>query len=280
MHHPTDRIAHTTAFVMPVVEHWLEREIAQWVHPMKDRSDDPPHHEQTLLPRNYISLLRFDSGFSLCLYTLSVSDSGLSLCLYTLSISDSGLSLCLYTLSVSDSGLSLCLYTLSVSDSGLSLCLYTLSVSDSGLSLCLYTVTVSDSGLSLCLYTLSVSFSCSSVLSFSMSSVTGSDDWASVSSLATSFLISVSRSLNCCFQRSSSSSITETWNNDDTRTAITTRKEMFYLTTHSTYIYLRLYGVRHMVKDHSDSKRGRKEMFYLTTHSTHFIYGYMASDIW
>ena len=23
-----------------------------------------------------------------------------------------------------------------------------------------------------------------------------------------------------------------------------------------------------------------KEMFYLTTHSTHFIYGYMASDIW
>ena len=26
--------------------------------------------------------------------------------------------------------------------------------------------------------------------------------------------------------------------------------------------------------------KGRKEMFYLTTHSTHFIYGYMASDIW
>ena len=35
-----------------------------------------------------------------------------------------------------------------------------------------------------------------------------------------------------------------------------------------------------MVKDHSDSERGRKETFYLTTHSTHFIYGYMASDIW
>ena len=28
MHHPTARIAHTTAFVTPVVEHWLEREIA------------------------------------------------------------------------------------------------------------------------------------------------------------------------------------------------------------------------------------------------------------
>ena len=41
-----DRITHTTAFVTPVVEHWLEQEIAQWVHPMKDRSDDPPHHNR------------------------------------------------------------------------------------------------------------------------------------------------------------------------------------------------------------------------------------------
>ena len=31
MHHPTDRIAHTTAFVTPVVDHLLERE-AQWVN--------------------------------------------------------------------------------------------------------------------------------------------------------------------------------------------------------------------------------------------------------
>ena len=54
MHHPTDRIAHTTAFDTPVVEHWLEREIAQWVHPMKNRSDDPSHHERTFLPRSYI----------------------------------------------------------------------------------------------------------------------------------------------------------------------------------------------------------------------------------
>ena len=56
MHHPTDRIAHTTAFVTPVVEHWLEREITQWVHPMNDPSDYPSHHERTLLPRSYISL--------------------------------------------------------------------------------------------------------------------------------------------------------------------------------------------------------------------------------
>ena len=56
MHHPRDRIIHTTAFVTPVVEHWLEQEIAQWVHPMNDRSNDPSHHERTLLPWSYISL--------------------------------------------------------------------------------------------------------------------------------------------------------------------------------------------------------------------------------
>ena len=49
--------AHTTAFVIPVMEHRLEREIVQWVHLMKDRSDDPSHHERTPLPRSYISLL-------------------------------------------------------------------------------------------------------------------------------------------------------------------------------------------------------------------------------
>ena len=59
MHHHTDRIKHTTTFVTPVVEHWLEREIAQWVHPMKDRSDDPSHNERTPLPQSYISLLLF-----------------------------------------------------------------------------------------------------------------------------------------------------------------------------------------------------------------------------
>ena len=56
-------------------------------------------------------------------------------------------------------------------------------------------------------------------------------------------------------------------------------REIIYLKDALNTFYLRLYGIRHMVKDHSDSK-GRKEMFYLTTHSTHFIYGYMASDIW
>ena len=52
--------------VTPVVEHWLEREIAQWVHPMKDRSYDPSHHERTLLPRSYISLLDYGGQTSAC----------------------------------------------------------------------------------------------------------------------------------------------------------------------------------------------------------------------
>ena len=32
MHHFTDRITHTTAFVTPDVEHWLEQKIALWIH--------------------------------------------------------------------------------------------------------------------------------------------------------------------------------------------------------------------------------------------------------
>ena len=30
----------------------------------------------------------------------------------------------------------------------------------------------------------------------------------------------------------------------------------------------------------SSAKKKKEEMFYLTTHSTHFIYSYLASDIW
>ena len=32
MHHPTNRIIHTTSFVTPVMKHWLEREIAQCIN--------------------------------------------------------------------------------------------------------------------------------------------------------------------------------------------------------------------------------------------------------
>ena len=45
----------TLTMELHLAEHWLEREIAPWVHPTKDRSDDPSHHHLTLLPHNYIS---------------------------------------------------------------------------------------------------------------------------------------------------------------------------------------------------------------------------------
>ena len=58
MHYPTNRTEYITAFDTPVVEHCLERELAQWVH-----------HEVSIrrliilwadaLPRSYISLLIF-----------------------------------------------------------------------------------------------------------------------------------------------------------------------------------------------------------------------------
>ena len=67
MHHPTDRIIDTTAFVTPVVGHWLEREIAQWVHPMKDRSDDPSYHERTLRKsRNGMNGDGMNNNYKLC----------------------------------------------------------------------------------------------------------------------------------------------------------------------------------------------------------------------
>ena len=53
---------------------------------------------------------------------------------------------------------------------------------------------------------------------------------------------------------------------------------MFYLTTHSTHF---IYG--YMASDiwlRTILIVREREMFYLTMHSTHFIYGYMASDIW
>ena len=49
-------------------------------------------------------------------------------------------------------------------------------------------------------------------------------------------------------------------------------------------MYVSLYVCMHIdvcVREREiEREEGRKEMFYLMTHSTHFIYGYMASDIW
>ena len=46
MHHPIDRITHITAFVIPVVEDWLDPKIAQFVH-YEVSIPDPSHHERT-----------------------------------------------------------------------------------------------------------------------------------------------------------------------------------------------------------------------------------------
>ena len=61
IHHPTERIIHTTAFVTQVVEHWLEREIAPWVHP-----HDPSYHERTLLPSLTISIPCMNACMYVC----------------------------------------------------------------------------------------------------------------------------------------------------------------------------------------------------------------------
>ena len=59
------------------------------------------------------------------------------------------------------------------------------------------------------------------------------------------------------------------------------RKEMFYLTTHSThFVYCYMASVGAWMNGWMDAVTdGRKEMFYLMTHSTHFVYCYMASTI-
>ena len=50
MNHLTNRTAHTTANVTPLVDHWLERDIAQWVH--HEGSISRP-----ITPRSYISFI-------------------------------------------------------------------------------------------------------------------------------------------------------------------------------------------------------------------------------
>ena len=44
LHHPPDRIVHTTSFVTPVVEHWVKLDIAQW-DALRDWFNEPLHHE-------------------------------------------------------------------------------------------------------------------------------------------------------------------------------------------------------------------------------------------
>ena len=59
----------------------------------------------------------------------------------------------------------------------------------------------------------------------------------------------------------------------------------FWLSVFIKYFISNLFDTRNKKKRKKDrrfscSLKGRKEMLYLTMHSIHFIYGYMASDIW
>ena len=64
MHHPTDKLAHTMAFVTPVVEHWLEQEIAELYgieHMVKDHSDS--ERGNLLLPHGLLILISSKGSF-------------------------------------------------------------------------------------------------------------------------------------------------------------------------------------------------------------------------
>ena len=58
MHFSIDRTVHTTAFDKPVVDHWLERKIAQTAagSTEKDRSDDRPLQTRARYRLSYIPL--------------------------------------------------------------------------------------------------------------------------------------------------------------------------------------------------------------------------------
>ena len=60
MHFSIDRTVHTTAFDKPVVDHWLERKIAQTaaVSTEKDRSDDRPLQRWARYRLSYIPLVK------------------------------------------------------------------------------------------------------------------------------------------------------------------------------------------------------------------------------
>ena len=62
MHFSIDRTVHTTAFDKPVVDHWLERKIAQTAagSTKKDRSDDRPLQRRARYRLSYIPLFVTD----------------------------------------------------------------------------------------------------------------------------------------------------------------------------------------------------------------------------
>ena len=63
MHHPTDSITHTMAFVIQLVEHWLEQEMAEW--------NDASHHEQMLYHRSWFFKYQYQLGVDMKQFHIS-----------------------------------------------------------------------------------------------------------------------------------------------------------------------------------------------------------------
>ena len=55
---------------------------------------------------------------------------------------------------------------------------------------------------------------------------------------------------------------------------------IYLMTISSLLLQCRVSIGAYTLSDFRSKERKGKEVFYFTTHSTHFIYGYMASDIW
>ena len=84
MHNPTDRIVHTKAFVIPVVELWVKREIDQWVHREGSIRRPIPHerplcYATTNLKHTRTRARNGVSGFPLLLLPVSIKSVGLPL---------------------------------------------------------------------------------------------------------------------------------------------------------------------------------------------------------
>ena len=73
MHFSIDRTVHTTDFDKPVVDHWLERKIAQTAagSTEKDRSDDRPLQRRARYRLSYVPLPRFINLMTHSIYFLN-----------------------------------------------------------------------------------------------------------------------------------------------------------------------------------------------------------------
>ena len=220
------------AFVTSVMVHWLEREIAQWVHPMKDRSRRPTAPWPNALPLSYIPLPKVNKSSQLGLTWLSwalvltwVSTWVTKKCGFGLGREQVNYQPNNLTLQILWPWPSSARLTCSLSRNS-SRRRQNLSETETGNKSTSLSMSSSSSSSSKYLWKLNDK------------SGEGRSCWFN------------GRSIQVCV-----------WLCEEGR------KEIFYLTMHSTHF---IYGYM----------EGRKEMFYLTMHSTHFIYGYMSSDIW